>query len=231
MNITKWMLSAMAIAVFSTTLQAQEKKVEWGISAGYGYTMPRAKDARSAAQKQNSTLSLNTDNLNGFHVGPIVTINASEYIGFQTGVLFNHFEARSIDKSQQALKSTTGTWFQRKTEMQAFDLPVRLMYYIPMAEDLTVFVSGGPNINYALRKVTNTQYYVEHKLGKTDTGANSYESGHFKALDLQLGIGLGIRFHGLSVRGGYDWGILNRVTDENVTHRANDLKVSLAYTF
>ena len=77
-----------------------------------------------------------------------------------------------------------------------------------------------------------TENFVDKKLTTKSEGKNIYQSeGDFNALDVQMGGGIGIQLMGLSLRGGYDWGILNRTTLKDASLRANDLKISLAYTF
>lgn len=215
------LLSALFVVISCIALWAQDKKVEFGLMAGYGHTMPKLKE-RSP--------SINDDNLNGFHVGPIIKFNVNEQIGFQTGVLYNNFSG--IRNDELKLKKVTGTWKQTKTQLIALDLPLRFVYSITLADELDVLLHAGPNLNYSLSKTTNTERYVSNSLSKVEEGNNIYEQpSDFKALDLQLGAGFGIKFYGLSLRAGYDWGLLNRTTLEGLKLRSNDIKVSLGYTF
>lgn len=235
MRNIKLLLSTFFFAASFNLLQAQETKIEFSISGGYGYTMPRLKDSRGNSLKISNPLSfINTDNMNGFHIGPMIAFNINEQVGFQLGALFSRFSTVSIDRSQQALKKNTGSWNQSKTQLNAIDVPFRFVFSISMAEDLNVFLFGGPNLNYVLKKVTDTEHYVMHVYDNNNSkkGENIYQTlNSIKALDLQLGAGFGVKYHGVSLRAGYDWGVLNRVTYENVSLRANDIKVTLAYTF
>ena len=121
---------------------------------------------------------------------------------------------------------------QTKTQLTALDIPLRLVYSLTLAEELDVLLYIGPNLNYSLSKTSNTERYVSNSLSKVEPGENIYERpSNFKALDLQLGVGLGLKFYGLSLRAGYDWGVLNRTTLDDVKLRSNDIKVSLGYTF
>lgn len=230
MKINQLIVAIALILFFTTRLSAQDKKVEFGVLAGFGHTMPKVKDSRTAAEKQALPLDINQDNLNGFHVGPIVKFNFSEQVGFQTGALFNYFSG--MRNNELALKNTIGTWKQYRTVYSAIDVPLRVVYSMTLADDFSVFLFAGPNLNYSLNKVTSTEFYVSNKLSREEKGLNIYEApSNFSALDLQMGAGIGVKYFGVSIRAGYDWGILNRTTYENVTLRSNDIKVSLGYTF
>lgn len=221
MKLIKILTIAILASAVSTASFSQEKKVEFGLMAGYGHTMPRTKPLASG---------INSDNLNGFHVGPAVKFNVNEQIGFQTGILYNNFSG--IRNNELELKKATGTWKQTKTQLTALDIPLRLVYSLTLAEELDVLLYIGPNLNYSLSKTSNTERYVSNSLSKVEPGENIYERpSNFKALDLQLGVGLGLKFYGLSLRAGYDWGVLNRTTLDDVKLRSNDIKVSLGYTF
>lgn len=227
MKIVKLMVAAVFAAVFGFSAQAQDKKVEFGLMAGYGYTMPKLKDGRTVKSP-----AINEYNLNGFHVGPILKFNASEQIGFQTGVLYNHFGGIYLDRSQQALKNTEGTWFQTRTLLDAIDVPFRFVYSVTLADEFNAFLFAGPNLNYALTKTTSQEQYVANKISTSVKSDNIYnDKVSYSALDLQMGVGMGVKYYGVSLRASYDWGILNRTLIEDATLRANDIKVSLAYTF
>lgn len=225
MKTLKRKIFLVLFAVLSfTAVQAQDKKVEFGLSAGYGYTMPRVKT------ENNVSNGINTDNLSGFHVGPLLKFNVDEQFSFQTGLLFNYFSGIKLNSSLAMKK--LGTWDQTRTKLMAFDLPFRVMYSAALAEDFYFFVFAGPNLNYSLNKISTKETYVDKKLFSTIPGVNIYEKPTtYKAFDLQLGAGLGVQWMGVSLRGSYDWGLLNRTTIEKMTLRSNDLKVTLGYTF
>lgn len=222
----RFFFSALFFLSIVAIVSAQDKKVEFGIMAGYGHTMPRTKVDRNVVAP-----AIDEANLNGFHVGPIVKFNFNEQIGFQTGLLYNYFGGMNIDMSQRALKKSTGTWNQQRTKLSCFDMPLRIVYSLSLADEFSVMLFGGPNLNYSISKSTTTEHFVDRKLSRLDVGGNIYKTINYNALDLQLGAGLGIQWMGVSIRAGYDWGVLNRTTFEGVKLRSNDIKVSLAYTF
>lgn len=226
MKTYKLILVIVVAVVSLLPVNAQDKKVEFGLAGGYGYTMPKLKDSRTT-----KVPAIDDNSLNGFHFGPMVKFNFDEKISLQTGLLFNHFSGISINSSQLALKKL-GTWYQEKTSLTAFDLPLRIMYSMPLADEFNFFLFAGPNLNYGLNKVTVTENYVDNKLSSSSDGTNIYESpSNYNTLDIQMGAGLGVQYMGVSIRGSYDWGILNRTTLEKATLRSNDIKVSVGYTF
>ncbi len=221
-------LAVVIILVLSAfTLKAQDKKVEFGIVAGYGHTMPKLKDSRSV---KNPAISQN--NLSGFHAGPVLKFNFSEQVALQTGLLFNYFSGVSINSSQLSLKKNLGTWYQDRNKLTAFDVPLRFMYSFPLADEFNLIIIAGPSLNYAYSKIVQTENFVDNKLTNKTQGLNIYQSpGNYSALDLQLGAGIGVQYMGVSLRGGYDWGLLNRTVLPDARLRSNDLKISLGYTF
>lgn len=227
MRLIKFLVPVVLTALLGFNAYAQDKKVEFGIMAGYGYTMPKLKDSRSIKNPD-----INSSNLNGFHAGPVLKFNFSEQVGIQTGLLFNYFSGVNIESSQLKLKNTMGIWRQDRSKLTAFDLPLRFMYSFPLADELNLLVFAGPNLNYAVSKVTQTENFVNNKLTTKTEGTNIYQApSDFNSLDFQMGAGIGVQFMGLFLRGGYDWGILNRTTLTDAKLRSNDLKVSLGYTF
>ena len=227
MKIIHKLLTVFLISLIGLSAHAQDKKVEFGIAAGYGYTMPRLKDSRSI-----KVPTINSLNFNGFHVGPMLKLNINENFAIQTGALYNRFGGVSISTAQKTLKDKFGTWKQENNSLSALDIPLRVRYSASLADELSFFVFGGPNINYALSKVNSQESYVDKKLTTKVAGENIYKSGtDYNALDLQLGVGLGIQWTKISLSGSYDWGVLNRTNFENASLRSNDIKLSLSYTF
>lgn len=225
MKIVRIFLLVIFSAISFGALYAQDKKVEFGIVAGYGYTMPRLKDGRIM-----KVPVINESNLNGFHAGPIVKFNVNEQASFQLSVLYNYFSG--IQNDEPGLKKSIGTWKQYKTTLTAIDFPLRLIYSITLADEFDFFMFVGPNLNYSLNKVTSTEYYVSNKFKNEDSQPNIYKNpSDYKALDLQIGTGLGVQYYGVSLRAGYDWGVLNRTKLDDARLRANDIKISLGYTF
>ncbi|VBB48034.1 hypothetical protein TRIP_D440052 [uncultured Paludibacter sp.] len=196
---------------------AQDKKVEFGIQSGYSYNMPKGTDANAV-----------TGSLNGIHVGPIMNFKIDEMFGIQTGLLYNYFN--SINKYNVVLNN----WSQSNTTAHYFDLPLRLQYTVPLADDFYVHVLAGPNFNYGINKHMNIERVVNKKVvdDLTEKGENIYANkNEYSPLDLQFGIGVAVQYYHFSVRAGYDWGLTDRNTTSSTSFKANDIKLGIAYTF
>lgn len=209
-------LTALLALTLVFTISAQDKKVNFGLQAGYSYNMPK-----------ETTAAIN---LNGFHVGPIISYNINETLGIQTGLLYNYFTNKRVLDSESI--KATGTWRQNNTKAQYIDLPLRFQYSISLADDFYIRLLAGPNFNYGLNKQFFFERYAENKLqsGYPQLMLDYYKSANYSRFDLQFGIGVAVQYYSFSIRAGYDWGLLDRDKTTN-SFKANDIKLGIAYTF
>lgn len=205
--------------LFGINLSAQEKKIEVGVATGYGYTMPKLKGSNV------------NDNLPGFHAGISLRFGIDDRFSIESGLLYNYFSGINISTNMLKLKEATGTWSQARTIASSVDLPIRVTMKAPLAEDLYFFALAGPNLNYGLSRIQAAENYANKALISEKREPNMYESNDYNKLDLQIGIGLGLQWRGLFLRGTYDWGLLDRNITDDITLRNNDLKVTLGYYF
>lgn len=212
---------------FSFHILSQDKVVEVGVSVGYGHNVSKLKS------ELNLSNELYAGNLSGLHAGPIVKLNIDEQFAIHTGALFNYFGGTQISLQQKTMKKNLGTWNQTKSTITALDFPIRLNYAVELADDFYFNIFAGPNLNYALTRQVNKEYYVDRKFNESlsSKGVNVYESVNYNKLDLQMGAGIGVQWLKVFVRGGFDWGFLNRTNYPESTLRANDIKVSVGYVF
>ena len=209
------LITFVTILGFSTFAQ---KKVELGLQGGYSYAMPK------------TTASQLAGNLNGFHFGPVVKYNINEKIGILSGVLYNYNNS-IITKNTVG---TSGTWKQTRVIGQCIDIPLHAVYSVPLADDFYVQIGAGPNFNYALSKYQQKENYVDSKIVDrlTVRETSIYASpSDFKPFDTQIGLSLGIQYTGISIRAGYDWGVMDRDKTTDGTNRENNIKISVGYTF
>lgn len=195
-----------------------QKKIDIGVQGGYNYAMPKLKSSRLYG------------NLNGFHAGPVLTYNIKEQIGVQTGILYNYYNT----VVSKITVGTSGTWKQNRIIGQGIDIPLRAIYSLPLADDLIVQFGAGPNFNYALSKLQQKENYVDSKIvsSLTDKGTSIYASpSDFNRLDTQLGLSLGIKYTGISLKASYDLGFFDRDKTSSGSYRENNIKISLGYTF
>ncbi len=205
------------LVVFSATMVAQEKKVEFSIGAGYlGHT---------SKMKQQGDKSLD-----GFHVGGLLTYNINDRFGVQTGLLYSSASGVRVPQDQVHIKKL-GTWHQTKTEFDALDIPLRVIYSYMLAEEFYIQLFLGPNFNWGLNRKENTEYFTNDKKYKTNIGKNIYKTDNYSQLDMQIGGGIGLQWKGIGLSFTYDWGLLNRTSLPNMTYKANDLKLTISYKF
>lgn len=202
-------------SIYSAVL-AQDKKVNFGLQAGYSYNMPKINTVKYP------------DNLNGFHLGPIISYNINETIGIQSGLLYNY--SSGIYKEAVVLDS----WRQYKTKFQSIDLPLRAQYSIGLADDFFLKLLIGPNFNFGLNRVTDYEVIKDKQViyvaNVSSKGENIYNNSNYSRFDVQFGIGVAVQYYGFSIRAGYDWGLLDRDKTTN-SFKANDIKLGIAYTF
>ncbi len=213
----KFIVAFLVILSLFPAVQAQDKKVNFGLQAGYSYNMPK-----------ETTAAIN---LNGFHAGPIISYNINETLGIQTGLLYNYFSKKSVLDSESI--KATGTWRQNNTNAQYLDLPLRFQYSISLADDFYIRLLAGPNFNYGLKKQFFFERYADNKLisGYPELKIDYYNNNpNYSRFDLQFGIGVAVQYYGFSIRAGYDWGLLDRDKTTN-SFKANDIKLGIAYTF
>ncbi len=217
MTKIKLIIFSFSFFLFATVVTAQEKKVEFSIAGGYsGHTSKVKNEANH--------------NLNGFHVGGFFTYNINETLGVQTGILYNTTFGVVVPRDQIFLKKQ-GTWHQTKTQFNALDIPLKLVYSHMLAEDFYIQLLAGPNFNWALKKQAEREEFIDHKLNTSVKEQNIYELDGYSRLDLQFGAGLGLQWKGIGLSFKYDWGLFNRTTLPNHTYKANDLKITLSYKF
>ncbi len=210
--------SLFLIFFLNLNLVAQEKKLEIAVAGGYSINAPKLKEK-------------NTNNLKGFHAGALLSYNVNELVGIQTGAFYNYARGINIDASQLNLKNSLGTWKQTKTVFSAVDIPLRIVYSYMLAEDFYLQLFAGPNLNIGLNKQDNLEKYVKKEKHSTREGVNIYTTDNYSNLDMQMGVGFGVQWLGFGLRGGLDWGLLNRSKIKDASYKANDIKVTLSYKF
>ncbi len=217
-KINVLIISLIATFLISLNVLGQEKKIEIAVAGGYSINAPKIKDK-------------NTNNLKGYHVGALLSYNFNELVGIQTGALYNYGSGVSIGKGQLNLKRSIGTWKQTKTVFSAIDIPLKVVYSYMLAEEFYLQLFAGPNFNIGLNKQDNIEHYYKNDKRKTDEGVNIYTTDDYSNFDVQLGAGIGVQWLGFGLRGGLDFGLLNRNKIKDASYKANDIKITLSYKF
>lgn len=137
--------------------------------------------------------------LNGNQLGFSVAIPLKNNFSLLTGALYT---IAYNDKLQGYPNSTEVHYY---TFGQFADVPLRAMYTLPLSKSFSIFAYAGPNLNIGLfQKEVRTSSYSQISPATTNLYADS-----LYRVNLQLGVGGGIQWNKVILKGGYDFGILN----------------------
>ena len=100
-----------------------------------------------------------------------------------------------------------------KTLGHYVDVPLQVMYNLPLSKTFKMFAIAGPTINIGLSQkqdITSTQtylstvpFYVEPRT------IDFYKGSVLNRLNLQIGVGGGVQWKNYQLKSGYDFGISN----------------------
>lgn len=173
-----------------------------------------------------------SDPLNGFYLGVTDDIRLVAGLSIQPGLSYSFLT--SSEKQEVAGFKLSGS-----TNEHNLNIPVHIKYTFDILPVLGIYVFGGPSFNIGL--ASNECFNISGSLLGTEIdGKLSYDNytGKIKSknlsediqnkindympqsrmtrFDVLLGGGLGVNlFKFLTVRGGYDYGMINRYKGEN----------------
>lgn len=147
-----------------------------------------------------------SDNINGVQAGVSYELGVQAPVSLHYGLLYSYLFDNDGPLTSSAHK---------------LDLPVHLAINFPIASNLALFVSGGPNFSYALA--------AKNKRGNIES--NPYDNDNLERFNLQLGVAGGLKFSNLILQAGYDWGLFDLNKSDVIDLRKNTFSVSLAYEF
>ena len=180
----------------------QKKKTEVSIdSLIFKKLINRLEVGYNNPSKYGSTVS--TTFFNGLKVGLTTELPLKNNFSLLAGVLYNLVYS---DKMQIKPGSTFTNYV---TYGQFLNVPVHLIYNLPVTKNLNFFGFAGPTVNYGLTQVQSTfSTYNNATYGISSAYTNLYKS-NLSQLDLQIGVGGGVQWNRYQLKGGYDWGLLN----------------------
>ena len=212
-------------AMLAFAVSALNANAQIGVDFGY-----MGSSYRSTSQGSDNVAT--TDPLNGFYVGVTDDIKLVAGLSIQPGLSYSFLT--SSEKQEVA-----GFKFSGSTNEHNLNIPVHLKYTFNILPILGIYVFGGPSFNIGL--ASNESFDISGSLLGTEiNGKISYDNytgkissenisddirnqvnnympqSRMSRFDVLLGGGLGINlFKFLSVRGGYDYGMLNRYKGES----------------
>jgi hypothetical protein len=149
----------------------------------------------------SSTVS--TTYFNGIKVGLTTELPLKNNFSLLAGVLYNLVYADKLEKYP------VSTYANYVTYGHFLNVPIHLIYNLPVSKNLNFFGFAGPTLNYGLIQVQSTiSTYSNTTYGIPMAYTNLYKS-NLNQLDLQIGLGGGVEFKRYQLKAGYDWGLLN----------------------
>ena len=195
---------AAGLMLLGTTAFAQ--------SFGAGYVQSTAKIDNSSSVA------------NGFYAGfgyraeilPFLSLNPGIYYEFLTSS-----ESGGLGK----ILSYSG-----KTTEHYVNVPLHLSLDLKFAPSFKMFIYGGPTANIGI--ASNTKYDGSVLGFEGSDKVNNYKDNDYSRFDILAGGGIGVElFSRVRVNVGYDFGLLDRIKDDDITLKRNRLTAGLAYIF
>jgi len=166
---------------------------------------------------------------NGIQLGGTAEFDLKNNVSLLTGVLYNFVYSNKIQtypNRDSVIYSSFGHFL---------DIPLRVIYSLPINKNLRFFGFAGPNLNIGLFQNQNITSNMSTSLnlinniipGKTDF----YKNSILNRLNLQIGVGGGVQWKNYQLKSGYDFGIndLNKTTLGNQYQKG--WYVTFAYEF
>lgn len=186
-----------------------------GIGAGF------TNNSQSAADDGKALVS------KGFYVEGIYNIPIGNVLSIVPGVRYafssngNIRDIKIDDISLADLKASLSE--------QNIYVPVMLQCGVPMG-NIKLLAFAGPTFQFALSSVLNVAAEVERfSLDKNIDLLG--ENGLFKRTDIFVGGGVGVEFGRFQVKAAYDFGLLNRSSNDNRTYKGQQIRIGAAYLF
>lgn len=227
------------IAAFA--LASGEAFAQFGIEAGF---------VNSRYTQKSGDNKVTSDPLNGFNVGLNYDINIVKGLSIQPGISYTFLTDK--EQSENIANILKG---KMTVSEHYLNVPIRIQYSVEVLRGLKIYAFTGPTFSVGLAGKQN--YSVEGSiLGASINGDFSYDyfsgkvssdniskdvldkinTGNFPTynrFDILYGVGAGVTlFDIIEVKGGYDWGLLNRLKDtDDARMSRNQFFVSVAFRF
>ncbi len=160
--------------------------------------------------------------LTGIQLGPVADFKLTGNLYLNTGILYSlkGFNLKSVNDAQLL----DASFFNGKSKLSYFELPVNLAYKIPVNPKYKLFIQAGPYVGLSLGGTIKKpgiplqDVYQYHNL-------NSYDYG--------VGAGAGIEMGPIVASLNYELGLLNLNSNSTIPATFNNkvLQISVAYMF
>lgn len=217
----KIILSAVALAAFSFTAQAQEMK--FGAKAGVNFANVSGDDAFG-----------DTKTLTGFHAGVLAEFKLTENFSVQPELLYS-MQGAKVEGA--TVIGTSVESFEGKRKLGYLNIPIMAKYYV--IEGLSI--EAGPQVGFLLNAEDEIDYTFTSMLGTISESETTDVKDQMNSVDFGFNFGAGYETEmGLFLQARYNMGLSKlgkEYTDsDGVTYKAADIKnsvlsVSVGYKF
>ena len=201
-----------------------------GITFGYVHSAYRLSDWATDEVETS-------DGLDGFNLGITKDFSiVDRALFFQTGLVYT-YQNDSRNMSEGSIR-VIGDW-----DEHFLSIPLKIKYEVPVMEDLSIFVTGGPSIVAGLSSSMKYRARIDDSVnaaisynffnGKVRTNdgmpdfieniiEKQFPETRYRRADVQLGASAGVRFFEVfEAQIGYDWGLVNKYKGDTL----DDLKM------
>ncbi len=194
-----------------------------------------------AGYAQNDATSVTDDNsvtsqTAGFYVEGTMNVPVTRNLSIAPSLRYTYLGAQSMDAA--ALASLATAVVEGTIKEHYVSVPVMARYNVDLG-GATAFIFAGPTFDFGLSselKVdTTTSGSILDAIGLSGSSSKTYdqygENTNYKETDLYVGGGIGIRFGGFELKGGYHYGMMDRDrSDDTVMHNSR-IEAGIAYVF
>lgn len=226
------------IAAFA--LASGEAFAQFGIEAGF---------VNSRYTQKSGDNKVTSDPLNGFNVGLNYDINIVKGLSIQPGISYTFLTDK--EQSENIANILKG---KMTVSEHYLNVPIRIQYSVEVLRGLKIYAFTGPTFSVGLAGGLKNSDKIEIGNIKAEGGYSyDYFSGKITSgnvpkevlnmiskyaptqnrFDILYGVGAGVTlFDIIEVKGGYDWGLLNRLKDtDDARMSRNQFFVSVAFRF
>lgn len=212
----KIILTIAIVAVAATSAMAQSLE---GLSAGAGYLSTTSTGSVTVG---NTTTTTKTP-FTGFYAGAAYAFEVYNGLAVEPGIQFKHI-------GNTETSSLLGQSATTKTTENYIEIPVNFTYGLEIIPStLKVSVYAGPTFDFGLSSKAVTTNTVTDDV----VTVNNYdEDSKYGKFDVLVGAGVHVDvLEMIRVSAGYNFGLINRTSQDNSTIFNKGLHVGVAYLF
>lgn len=184
--------------------------------------------------KSDNTTSSETATLKGFYAGANYNIKLVGGLGIAPGIYYSYLTIKDVEAIDIEILTVDSDFTRRDHQIS---MPINLNYGLNLVPGiLKLSLYAGPTLQYTVdSKTTGT---VVASVGGINTNYNEVfdhikgEGANYKPFDVMVGGGLAIDIvKMIRVEGGYNYGLLNRISSDNATLHNYGWHAGVAFIF